>query len=79
MATKPTRSFLKKQFLSGLLSIEEFKEQLVFTYRYRGFYIQPGKKPKWSGPYRNTIEEAERDNAPYWDKGYAVDIYIEQG
>lgn len=75
---KLSRSQLKKDFFSGKITLEEFKTSYDETLRYRGFYMRPGKKPRWSGPFRDTREEADTDNAPYFDEGYDVDIYIEQ-
>jgi len=78
MANKPTRSQLKKEFFTGNISLSEFKKQLNFVMRYRGFYMIPGKKPRWSGPFRDTRPEADADNAPFFDQGYKVDVYEEQ-
>ena len=75
---KQTRSQLKKDFFSGKITLNEFKDSLEDALRYRGFYIKPNGRPKWSGPFRNTREEADADNAPYFDQGYPVDVYIEQ-
>lgn len=75
---KQTRSQLKKNFLSGKITEAEFQESLKEIMWYRGYYQKPGKNPKWSGPFRDTREEAEDDNAPYFNAGYQVGIYEEQ-
>lgn len=72
------RTQLKKDFFSGKITALEFMTALEEALRYRGFYVKPGKKPKWSGPFRNTRREADDDNAQYFDAGYNVDVYIEQ-
>jgi len=75
---KNYRSQLKKDFFGGIISLSEFKAGLKESFRYRGFYMKPGNRPKWSGPFRDTRKEADDDNAPYFDAGYKVDVYIEQ-
>lgn len=77
MATKK-RSVLKKEFFSGNITAIEFMTLLEDTLRFRGFHVKPGKRPKWSGPFRNTRRDADADNAPYFNAGYNVDVYIEQ-
>lgn len=72
------RSQLKKDFFSGKITTSEFITALKDALRYRGFYVKPGQRPKWSGPFRDTRQEAEQDNAPYFNAGYTVDVYIEQ-
>ncbi len=78
MSATPTRSQLKKDFFARKITLPEFKELMLTAMRYRGVYIIPGRKPQWSGPFRSTFEEADHDNAPYYDQGYAVDVYQEQ-
>lgn len=74
----PKRSQLKKDFFSGAITLKDFKNGLKDAFRYRGYYMKPGMKPKWSGPFRDTMEEADMDNAPYFNQGYDVDVYVEQ-
>lgn len=74
----PTRAQLKKDFFSGKITVKEFKKGIKEALHYRGFYFKSGKKPKWSGPFHDTREEADADNAPYFNAGYSVDVYIEQ-
>jgi hypothetical protein len=78
MNNKPTRTQLKKSFFSGHLNAQQFKDAIEDASRYRGFYVIPGQKPKWSGPFRDTKKEAQDDNAPYFNQGYHVDVYEEQ-
>jgi hypothetical protein len=79
MATQPTRSQLKKQFLSGQITADSFHDQLQHTLRYRGYHNLPGQNPKWSGPFHTDKQDAEDDNAPWFDLGHKVGIYTEQG
>jgi hypothetical protein len=79
MAIKPSRAALQKEFFAGNLTYTDFKAQIETRIKFRGFYIQPGKKPQWSSKYwRDTIEEAIEDNMPWRDKGYLVDVYTRQ-
>jgi hypothetical protein len=75
---KQKRTALKKDFFSGKITALEFITALEDSYRYRGFHSKPDKRPRWSGPFRDTRAEADLDNAPYFNAGYNVDIYIEQ-
>lgn len=71
-------SALKKAFFAGEIEVEEFNAGLALALRYRGYYVKPGKKPKWSGPFRATQHEVDQDNAPYYDQGIPVFTYTEQ-
>lgn len=75
---KPTRSVLKKQFFAGKITAAEFTSLIGEVIRYRGFHFKDGGKPKWSGPFRDTRQQANDDNAPWFDEGYSVDVYEEQ-
>lgn len=72
------RTKLKKDFFAGKINAIEFMTALQDALRYRGFHVKPEQRPKWSGPFRDTRREADDDNAPYFDAGYNVDVYIEQ-
>lgn len=78
MTQKIKTSALKKAFFKGELDIEQFKAGLEIALHYRGYHIKPGKKPKWSGPFRLTQQEVDKDNAPYFDAGIPVYTYTEQ-
>ncbi len=75
---KPTRSQLKKEFFAGEINVSKFKKLLEDTTRFRGFYWKGTGKPKWSGPFRETMAQADKDNAPFFNQDFSVDIYIEQ-
>ena len=78
MEYKPTRSQLKKQFLAGQLTPEEFHSRLELALIHRGYHQCGGGSPKWSGPFHSDKTLAEQDNAQWFDQGCKVGIYTEQ-
>jgi hypothetical protein len=75
---KAKRAEVKRRFFEGEISLKQFKSLMDQTLQYKGFHFKTGQRPKWSGPFRDTREKADQDNAKYFDAGYKVDVYIEQ-
>jgi hypothetical protein len=75
MAKKPTRGALRKDFFAGTIDLQTFKSGLMALIQYRGFHMKHGQRPQWSGPFHDTIEEADADNLPFFNQGFEVDVY----
>jgi len=73
MATKPTKSELKKGFNSGTLPLKHLGHYYEMMVQYRGYYVKTNKT-YWAGPWRQDQNAAVADTLPYAQQGYDTGI-----